>query len=267
MMGRHRIKTARMPRVASQESLQRQLEPAQRAVLANGRRRIVGAGRMKTAIVAHHRAQNQLISSDQNQEDGAHRSRILFQWPARLHRISSLLRAAIPGFAITTMSAAAIDFWFKRKDSLTSRLTRFLDTALPDDLVEMARPNRGLLPGRGRARTVNRPSVERTGRSNTLSKSVFDRRRYSAPNGPVPAAMTSPELTVDASGRQPRPALGTPTSQNLSAVFRSHPCPETVVAFATQITRLEGALHDSALRCLYGSRRRTVAPAAKGPKS
>jgi hypothetical protein len=267
MMGGHRIEPARVPRVTSQESLQRQLHPGQRPVLADSCGCVVGASRMKTAVVARQRAQNQLISFDQNQEDGAHRSRILFQWPARLHRISSLLRAAIPGFAMTTMSAAAIDFWFKRKDSLTSRLTRFLDTALPDDLVEMARPNRGLLPGRGLARTVNSPSVERTGLSNTLSKSVFDRRRCSAPNGPLPAVMTSPEITVDASGRQPRPALGTPTSQDLATAFRGHPCPETVVALATQITRLEGALHDSALRCLYGSRRRTVAPAAKGPKS
>jgi hypothetical protein len=95
---------------------------------------------------------------------------------------------------MTTMSAAAIDFWFKRKDSLTSRLTRFLDTALPDDLVEMARPNRGLLPGRDLARTVNRPSVDRTGFSNTLSKSPFDRRRSSAPKGPLTAVMTSPSL-------------------------------------------------------------------------
>ena len=75
------------------------------------------------------------------------------------------------------------------------------------------------------------------------------------------------QLTVDASGRQPRPALGTPTSQDLAPVLRGHPCPESVVALASQITRLEGALHCSALRCLYGSRRRTVAPAAKGGKS
>jgi hypothetical protein len=40
-----------------------------------------------------------------------------------------------------------------------------------------------------------------------------------------------------------------------------------VVALAAQITRLEGALHCSALRCLCGSRWRTVTPATKGRKS
>lgn len=181
--------------------------------------------------------------------------------------MSSLLRAAIPGFAITTMSAAAIECWFKRNDSLTSRLILFLDTALPADFIEIARPSRGFSPCRARARTVNRASLDRTGLSKTLSKSLFDRRRSSAPNEPLTAVMIPPEPTVGASGRQPCPAFGTPTSQNLAAVFRGHPCPEAVVALAAQITRLEGALHCSALRCLYGSRWRTVAPAAKGPKS
>ena len=79
MMGWHRIYTARMPGVTSQESLQGQLEPFHNPVLPESRRSIIGAGRVKTTMVAYHRAENQLVTSDQNQEDGAHRSRILFQ--------------------------------------------------------------------------------------------------------------------------------------------------------------------------------------------
>ena len=94
----------------------------------------------------------------------------------------------MPGLAITTISAPAIDSWFNRNDSLTSRLTLFRHAAFPAARTEMASPKRGPL-STGLANTVKRPSADRTGFWKTLSKSFFDRRRRSAPNRVLPPVM------------------------------------------------------------------------------
>ena len=61
-------------------------------------------------------------------------------------------------------------------------------------------------------------------------------------------------LGFDGSGRQSGAALGATAGKDLTSALGGHACPETMIALSAQITRLEGALHRSALRSGSGPR-------------
>ena len=52
------------------------------------------------------------------------------------------------------------------------------------------------------------------------------------------------------SGAQACPALGPARAQYFTAAFRGHARPETMYAFALQLTGLKGSLHKGPIRCL-----------------
>ena len=96
--------------------------------------------------------------------------------------MSALSRAAMPGRATTTMSAAGSRHRESRNDSLTNLLIRFRGAPPPAARTDTARPRRGGPLSAGRASTVNSSSAERVLRRKTRVKAPRFRRRCAGRN-------------------------------------------------------------------------------------
>ena len=68
----HGIKTPGMPRVTLAEAPKTQIKSADRSVRVDGFDGVVGAARIKAAMVAEERADKELVAPDQDGQDLAH---------------------------------------------------------------------------------------------------------------------------------------------------------------------------------------------------
>src|SRR5437016_3821819 len=142
-LGRHRIETARMPRVATAETFHRQPAAVQHAESLDRLQRVIRAGRVEAARRTEKRADDPLVEANQECDDGAHCSVTFFHSAARLARSSEPGAARACGRALTTRSRAGISCWCRRKDSRTMRRMRLRSTAPPAARTATASPKRG----------------------------------------------------------------------------------------------------------------------------
>src|SRR5436853_5467651 len=118
-LARHRIQTARMPRVAPAETLHRRPAAAQHAESLDRLQRVIRAGGVEATPRTQKRADGPLVEANQDFGDDAHCSATFFHSAARLARSSEPGAARAFGRALTTRSRAGISFWCRRKDSRT----------------------------------------------------------------------------------------------------------------------------------------------------
>src|SRR5471032_468193 len=108
--------------------------------------RIAGAAGIKAAARTDQRTQQQLVATDDPQQDLArlqHCWVIDFQCLSKLARNTRTSACRAASRADTVTSTGGNECWFKRKDSRARRLMRLRATAVPNVLVAILKPNRG----------------------------------------------------------------------------------------------------------------------------
>src|SRR5690606_5279480 len=125
----------------------------------------------------------------------------------------------------------------------------FLSTARFAALREMASPSRDVPTSLGLASIVKKRSDDRTGSAKTRPNSVEVRRRRC---GEKPQPEPTKGERPSSGGRQARAALRPATLQHLTAGPGRHPGAEPVRAFASQLARLIGSLHDGSVPRIVG---------------
>src|SRR3954468_22468403 len=126
--------------------------------------RLEGVMRTRWVIAAarsEHRAQHELVSTDQQFQDGAHVLATRCQRVARLARNVIAGAPAAGNFAPTTMSTAGSPCCASRKDSRTSLRSRLRATALPAVFTATARPTRANARPLGLTRSAKKRSSMR----------------------------------------------------------------------------------------------------------
>jgi hypothetical protein len=184
------------PWVTPTDAPHRKPKSARDAMRADGFNRVLGAGGMKTAVVAEQGAQQQLIATDQEDRDASHMRAVRCSNASMLVTSRELSHPAAPGRAITTMSRAGRSALCLRKDSLTRRLIRLRWTADLDTLRDTARPSRADGAGPGAAMTVKQASLLRRPALNTRVNSAGDKRRCAGQKPCERAVVAGAPLTV-----------------------------------------------------------------------
>lgn len=233
---RDRIEPPGMPGVTPGDAPKPHQDPARTAVRLYRLQGICRAGGIETALAAHERAQEALVSPDEPAENRLQRVARWFQCHSRDFRRDRSSEAASLPWAMTTKSKPPSWPWCSRKLSRTRRLTRFRSWARGTRRREMAIPKRGWPRPFGAKRTTNRLSWER---QDSAKSFVNSRLRVSRRERGKRAS----RIGARRSGAEPLAALGPPGLQDLSSTAGGHPGAEAVPALALEVTGLKGLLH------------------------
>ena len=198
--------------------------------------RVLRTARMEPAARPEERAHRDAVRLDEDDQRCLHASDNVFQcFSSEPRRTVPVSRSAVAR-ATTTRSSPASRSWFSRKLSRTSRFKRLRRFARRTRFFATAIPSRAGPALRARARTEKFRSDERTGSSNTRWKSCRVRSRRSPPN-------ERSRSSVRRSGREARPALGSPRLDDPPPRARAHLGAEATTAFRTANAWLKRSLH------------------------
>ena len=198
--------------------------------------RVLRTARMEPAARPEERAHRDAVRHDEDDQRCLHASDNVFQcFSSEPRRTVPVSRSAVAR-ATTTKSSPASRSWFSRKLSRTSRFKRLRRFARRTRFFATAIPSRAGPALRARARTEKFRSDERTGSSNTRWKSCRVRSRRSPPN-------ERSRSSVRRSGREARPALGSPRLDDPPPRARAHLGAEATTAFRTANAWLKRSLH------------------------